>query len=218
MLTAGEGETGRPASNRPLLSRRTLLSTAAATALAALGVSACGRPAAQRAAPTAAPLAAPPPELQAWTTEARAMLSDTLTTLQTFEVLHALRVSNTPGSGMRQAFELAWDPPTGAAWDEATHVTRGLHGRADQLFQAVTMSSIDPNLWREQRQLADATHDLLDLAHALGAYRDRIDLLPPGDGSSAIGLLDKAWAQWDAAAARWGVSRSEPIGCGKPTP
>jgi hypothetical protein len=185
-------------------------------ALAAFAATACtpsARPP-ERAAAGPTPAATPPPELITWTTEARGILSDALTTLQTFEVFHAFRVSTATETTLRQPAELPWDPPTGAAWDEATHVTRGLHGRADQLFQAVTTANIDPSLWREQRRLADSTHDLLDLAEALNAYRDRIDLLPPGDASGALSLLDRGWAQWDAAAARWAITRSEPIACG----
>jgi len=94
-----------------------------------------------------------------------------------------------------------------------THVTRGLHGRAQQLFDSVTSTKIDSSLWREQRKLADVAHDLLDLGEALGAYRNRLDVLPPGDAANALGLLDQAWAQWDAAAARWGIGRAVPIEC-----
>jgi hypothetical protein len=180
----------------------------------ALIASACARPAERPAQAVPAPGAAEQqPELQAFTIEARSMLSDTLATLQTFEVLQAFRVSTAADSSPRQPSQLVWDPPTGAEWDEATHVTRGLRGRADQLFHAVTADNFSPTLWRDQRRLADATHDLFDLADALGAYRDRVELLPPGDASAALGLLDKAWAQWDVAAARWGISRAEPIGC-----
>jgi hypothetical protein len=146
--------------------------------------------------------------------EARGILSDTLETLRTYDVLHAFRVSAAADSSARSAAELAWDPPTGAAWDEATHVTRGVRGRADLLFQAVTTARIDPNLWREQRNLADATHDLVDLSESIGAYRDRVDVQPPGDTLGALGLLDKAWKQWDDVAARWGMSRSELLPCG----
>jgi hypothetical protein len=77
----------------------------------------------------------------------------------------------------------------------------------------VTTTKIDPSLWREQRRLADATHDLLDLGDALGAYRNRVDVLPPGDADNALKLLDQAWAQWDSAAARWGIARAQPIDC-----
>ncbi len=122
-------------------------------------------------------------------------------------------MSTAAQSGARQANELVWDPPTSATWDEATHVTRGLRGRAQQLFESVTTTKIDPSLWREQRRLADATHDLLDLGDALGAYRNRVDVLPPGDAGNALSLLDRAWAQWDTAAARWGISRAESIDC-----
>jgi hypothetical protein len=79
---------------------------------------------------------------------------------------------------------------------------------------AATTASIDESFWREQRALADSIPDLLDLGDALVAVRDRIDVLPPGDGSGVLGLLDQAWAQWDKAAVRWEVSRSESIACG----
>lgn len=142
------------------------------------------------------------------------MLSDGLLTLRTFDVFAAYRVSSAEESSLRLPSGLAWDPPTSTAWDEATHVARGLHARADQLFQAVTTTQIDPSLWRQQRALADATHDLLDLGDGLLAYRDRIDGLPPGDASGALGLLERVWGLWETAAARFGLSRSEPIGCG----
>jgi hypothetical protein len=92
-------------------------------------------------------------------------------------------------------------------------VIRGLHGRAGQLFAAVTTAPLDPSLWREQRMLADATHDLLDLADVVGEYRNRVDVLPPGDASSVLALLDSSWSHWDAVAARWGMSRAELVTC-----
>ncbi len=141
------------------------------------------------------------------------MLSDALQALRTFENFHAFRVSTAAESGVRLGSELAWDAPTSAAWDEATHVARGLRGRAEQLFLAVTASHVDEDLWREQRAIADRTSDLVDLGSALNAYRDRIDRAG-GDARGALAQLDQVWGQWDAAAARWGVSRSEPIGCG----
>ena len=156
----------------------------------------------------------PPADVDRWNQEAQGILSDVLQTLRTFDDFQAFRASTASGSSMRLASELAWDAPTSAAWDEATHVSRGVHGRADQLFTVVTTSRIDSNQWRTQRTLADATHDLLDLGDALGAYRDRVDALSPGDASGALSLLNTAWAQWDAAAARWGTSRAESIGCG----
>ncbi len=175
----------------------------------ALFVAACARVTPQSAPPTPAP----PPDLEPWNQEAQGILSDVLNTLRTFDDFQAFRVSTDNGSSMHLPSELSWDAPTSAAWDEATHVTRGLHGRADQLFTAVTTARINPDLWRLQRTLADATHNLLDLSDALSAYRDRVDVLPPGDASSALRLLDAAWAQWAAAAGRWGVSRAEAIGC-----
>jgi hypothetical protein len=186
--------------------RRTLLASIGAL----LAATACVQ---QPARPLATPAPAAP-EFAAWTNEAQAMLSDTLQALRTFDVFQAFRESTAVQATQRLPNELVWDPPTGAAWDEATHVTRGLGGRAEQLFKAVTTASLDPALWREQRVLADSTHTLLDLGGALGAYRARIDLLLPGDAAGAMGLLDAAWAQWDTAAARWSVSRSEAISCG----
>jgi len=187
-----------------LIRRRSLLFSS--TVLLA---GACGR----LTPPPAAPKPAPTLDIEPWNQEAQGILSDVLNTLRTFDDVQAFRVSTASESPMRLTSELAWDAPTSAAWDEATHVTRGLHGRADHLFTAVTTARIDPNLWRNQRVLADATHDLLDLADALGAYRDRVDTLPPGDASGALTLLDIAWARWDAAAARWSISRAESIGC-----
>jgi hypothetical protein len=141
-----------------------------------------------------------------------------LESLRTFDVFQAFRVSTATESRMRLGSELEWDPPTSAAWDEATHVTQGLRGRAEHLFLSVTSSRIDPSLWREQRSLADAVHDLVDLGDALSAYRSRVAVLAPGDASSALGLLDQAWAQWDTAAVRWGLSRAEPIECAAAPP
>jgi hypothetical protein len=177
--------------------------------MVSLGVAACARP-------------SPPPsdaavvltaEFDRWNQEAHGILSDVLQSLRTFDVFQAFRVSIAASSSQRLGSELAWDPPTGAAWDEATHVARGVRGRAEQLFQAITAAGHDPVLWREQRALADAAHDLLDLGDALAAYSDRLGPLPPGDGSSALGLVDTAWRQWDTAAARWGTGRAESIAC-----
>ncbi|MGI9145245.1 MAG: hypothetical protein ACR2IK_01635 [Chloroflexota bacterium] len=184
--------------------RRSLL-----VSFAALFAAACTRT-------TSAPLAAAPAaplDVEPWNQEALGILSDVLRTLRTFDDFQAFRVSSTSDSSVRLASELAWDAPSGPAWDEATHVTRGLHGRADLLFAAVTTAKIDPNQWRSRRALADATHDLLELGDALVAYRDRVDHLAPGDASGALKLLNAAWAQWDTAAARWGISRAETISC-----
>ncbi len=141
------------------------------------------------------------------------MVTDALTTLRTFDVFAAYRVSATPSSGLRLPSMLAWDPPTGAAWDDATHISRGLHDRANQLFVAISTASVDTSLWRTQREMADATHDLINLGDALQAYRDRLDGLPPGDASGPLDLLDGAWTRWDMVAGRWGMSRAELIGC-----
>jgi len=171
---------------------------------------ACGRVPDSPARP-AAPMTTP--ELNAWRTRALNMLNDSLGTLRILEVFAAYRASGATDSDQHPPSTLAWDPPTSAAWDEATHVARGLHGRADQLIQAITTAQIDPNLWREQRRLADQVHDLLDVGDALRAYRDRIDRIAPGDAAGALPLLDRAWLQWEAAAERFGLGRSEAIGC-----
>jgi len=180
--------------------RRSLL----LSAIAALSA-ACTRVAATRPPAATAVL---PAGFDRWNQEAQGILSDGLQTLRTFDDFQAFRVGNASAG-------LVWDPPTGAAWDEATHVSRGLHGRAEQLFRGVSTATLDPPVWREQRSLADATHNLLDLGDALGAYRDRVDTLPPGDAAGGLELLEAAWSQWDAAAVGWSISRSEPIACGR---
>jgi hypothetical protein len=90
-----------------------------------------------------------------------------------------------------------------------------LRGRVEQLFRAVSTAVLDQSVWREQRALADATHNLFDLGDALGAYRERVDTLPPGSAAGGLELLDAAWSQWDAVAARWNISRSESVTCGR---
>ena len=153
------------------------------------------------------------PEFDVWAQEARGMLSDALQSLRTFEGFHAFRVSTAATSDMRLASELAWDPPTSAAWEEATHNARGLRGRAEQLFLAVTNARVDPGLWREQRARADAAHELLDLGDALAAYRDHLDRLAVGDASGALEQLDRVWAQWEASVTSWRVGRADTIVC-----
>jgi hypothetical protein len=148
------------------------------------------------------------PDRPRWEQQARGILQDTLETLRTFEIFAAFRI------GMANPAELAWDPPTSAAWDEATHVARGLHGRAEQLLQQVSKSSVDASTWRQRRELAASTQALLELGDALLAYRTRIDhLAPAGDGSGAWDLLDTAWRRWEASASRLGFSRAEVIAC-----
>jgi hypothetical protein len=185
--------------------RRTLL-----VAVGSIVGAACARPAARREPPPPST----PPEFERWNREARAILSDGLETLRTFEVYVAFRISNAEQSDRRTATDLAWDPPSGTAWDEATHVAHGLHGRAEQLFKLVSTAQLDPGVWRQQRELATWTNDLLDLGDALDAFRSRVDSLAPrGDAVASWDLLDRAWLRWDTSAARWGVSRSEPIAC-----
>ncbi|MBV9168760.1 MAG: hypothetical protein JOZ81_01585 [Chloroflexi bacterium] len=178
--------------------------------LAALVGAACVKPPER---PAEAPQASLPPDFDSWQREAHAILSDALDTLRTFDIFLAYRATS-PGSNSRMPNDLDWDPPTSAAWNEATHVSQGLSGRAAQLFQAVSTARIDASLWREQRQAAENVHTLLDLGAALATFRGRVDALTPGDASSATGLLDQVWTRWTDAAGAWGVSRSEAIGCG----
>jgi hypothetical protein len=173
-----------------------------------LAASACLRFPEAQTAPSAQPAS---PELDRWNADAGAMLQDALQALRTFDVFAAYRVSGAAGSGMRSSAELAWDPPTSAAWDDATHTAHGLHGRADQLFQSVTAARVDQSVWREQRLIADVAADIHVVGDSLAAYRDRLDSLAPGDASGALTLLDRAWAQWEATAARLGMGRSEAI-------
>lgn len=160
-----------------------------------------------------APPTPPSPTVDAWQAEGHQIVSDALTALRTFDVFAAYRISATPSSALRSASSLAWDPPTGPDWDQATHTSRGLHDRSNQLFQAIITTDIDPALWRTQRELADATRDVISLGDALQTYRDRIDRLPPGDASGALELLDRAWTRFDTVAPRWGLSRYEAISC-----
>jgi hypothetical protein len=171
--------------------------------------SACVKPAER---PTPTPQASLPPEFDAWRREAQAILSDALDTLRTFDILMAFRVT-LPASNSRTPNDLDWDPPTSGVWNEATHVAQGLSGRADQLFQTVSTARIDASLWREQRQAAEAVHTLVDLGAALATFRVRLDGLPSGDANSVNDMLDQVWARWTDAAERWGLSRSEAIGC-----
>src|SRR5947209_13292284 len=107
-------------------------------------VAACGRVAPRPSSAQATSGA----DFDGWSQEARGMLSDALQALRTFDGFHAFRMSTAASSSVRLDAELMWDPPSGAAWDEATHVARGLRGRAEQLFLAVTNAQINPDLWR----------------------------------------------------------------------
>ncbi|MDQ3809959.1 MAG: hypothetical protein M3336_06675 [Chloroflexota bacterium] len=181
--------------------------------LASLGVlmAACAR---IEPRPQPPPTPQPPAEWARWDREARAILSDALEALRTFEIYAAFRVSIATESDRRSANDLAWDPPSSAAWDEATHVARGLHGRAEQLFLQVSAAQLDGSHWRLKRELGEWTSDLLALGEALSAYRARLQVLPSGsDGSASWDLLDRAWARWDTSAAHWGLRRSESIRC-----
>lgn len=153
-------------------------------------------------------------EIDAWRAAGQALIADALATLRTFEEFAAYRVSVTPDSGQRSASTLAWDPPTSAAWDNATNVSRGLRDRANQLFQGISTASVDAAVWRTQREMAEASHDLMDLGEALRAYRDRLDRVAPGDAAGALELLNAAWDRWETEAPRWGMARAEAIGCG----
>jgi hypothetical protein len=188
------------------LSRRTALVWLLGSTMAA-----CVRPTLRS---SVAPTPLPTTEFGRWNQEARAILTDALETLQTFEMYAAFRLAAAPQSDKRADVELAWDPPAAMAWNEATHVARGLHGRSEQLFRNVTSTQTDTGLWREQRDLATWTHDLQDLGDALDAYRARVDrLAPDADGTAAWDLLDRAWTRWDTSAAHWGLSRTEAIAC-----
>jgi hypothetical protein len=173
-------------------------------------VSACVQ-APRRGASLTAP--ATTPELDGWRAQANALLADGLQTLRTFESFAAYRASVTAASDRRSGAELVWDPPTGAEWDAATRVAHGLRGRADQLFQAITRTQVDLSVWREQREMADVVGDVGGVGDALGAYRDRLDALRPGDAAGALSLLDDAWSKWDRTAERLGLARSEAIDC-----
>jgi len=203
--TIGIGRTRAIVCAARLVNRRTIL----LASLAAFA-SGCTR-LVPRSVPTAVPVGA---EFEPWNREARAILSDGLETLRTFEAYAAFRVSTADQSERRAPTDLAWDPPSNADWTEATHVARGLHGRAEQLEQRVSTATVDPVTWRQQRDLAAWTHELVDLGDMLKAYRDRIDRLPVGsDATQLWSALDAVWQRWDTSAAHWGVSRAEPVVC-----
>src|SRR5438270_5885206 len=107
---------GMLALERALLRRRGFLLAAVASVL----IGACVRQP-ERAAPLPTPTATP--DLDSWKAEAHGMLHDSLQALRTFDVFAAYRIARGESS-LRLAAELAWDPPTSGAWDEATHVTK----------------------------------------------------------------------------------------------
>jgi hypothetical protein len=197
MLTPGSGVT---------ISRRALIG-----GMLALSGAACARVPLRAAEP---PTPGATPELDAWRAEAGSMLADALQTLRTFEIFSAYRVSVTTVSDRRLPNELIWDAPTGVEWDAATHVARSLRARADQLLQAISVTQVDASVWREQRALADVAHDIGPVGDALGAYRDRLDQLKPGDAAAALSLLDEAWGKWEHTASAIGLGRAEAIACG----
>jgi hypothetical protein len=180
--------------------------------LGGLGLAACVRPAPRAPAPTESPER--PAEFSAWEREAKAILSDALQTLRTFEDFLAFRLTFAAQTDRRATSELAWDPPSGRAWDEATHVARGLRGRSEQLFQQVSQRVVDAAAWREQRDMAANASALRDLGDALDDFRVRTQYLAAaGDGTAAWEVLDRAWARYDASAAQWGTGRAELIAC-----
>lgn len=195
------------------VTRRQLLS-GLAIGSAALLSAACGTSVNPRPTPVPSNLT---PEFTAWDQEIHGMLMDALATLRTYDTYQAFRVAGDSQSSRRGAAELAWDPPSMAAWNEATHVTGGLRNRAEQVLNSISASSAraDSSLWRERRAFADNVHELLGLGERLAAYRARLDVLAPGDASGALGLLDQVWAQWDTAAAPWGLARAESIACAR---
>jgi hypothetical protein len=67
-------------------------------------------------------------EFDGWRQGAQGMLSDALEALRKFDRLYAFRASTTMQASTPIGCELAWDPPTSAAWDETTHVARGFPG------------------------------------------------------------------------------------------
>jgi hypothetical protein len=133
----------------------------------------------------------------------------------TFEDYAAFRVSAAEESDRRAPSDLAWDPPTTAAWDEAAHVARGLHGRAEQLFLTISSRQVSADWWRQQRDMAQWARDLMDLGDALASYNARVERFGTrSDGTEAWDMLDRTWAQWESSAQRWAVSRAESIACG----
>jgi hypothetical protein len=179
--------------------RQFLLGLGAGTLL-----SACAPPAPRPTPPLAV---IPADQRAAWEQEAHAVLSDAIDTLRTFDILIAFRSSRGRDTGP----ELTWDPPPTSDWQEATHVTTGMRGRADRLLQAIGNASVDAAAWRERRDVAAAADDLLDLADALGTCRERVEA--GGDEGETIRLLDATWARWDQVASGWNVTRAEAIAC-----
>lgn len=170
------------------------------------------------AASTRAPLSVETPtpssvDVSPWTQEAQAILTTVLAALRTFDDFHAFRATHADESSIRLGAELVWDPPTGQAWDDATRTARSMRPRANQLFTTIRTTPFSEAEWRQQRDMADAAHELVDLADMLAAYRDVVDTLGNGDASGTIPVLDRTWTQFDTAAERWSFSRSEAIGC-----
>src|SRR5229473_1758876 len=86
------------------------------SAIASVTAAACGRV----TEPATRPALVSAPEFEAWKAQAYAMVNDSLQTLRTFEVFAAYRAAGVTQSDQRPPNTLAWDPPTGVAWDEAT--------------------------------------------------------------------------------------------------
>ena len=157
---------------------------------------------------------AEPPDMEVWTAEARAILSEGLEALRCFDAYAAYRFGNSTDTAPRSPADLPWDPPTSQSWTRATSAARELGGRAGGLLQAISGSVADSSTWRPRRAMAEAAEALVDFTDALAAYRARVDHLSPGgNGTGALDQLEAARQRWDAAAARWGVERAELIPC-----
>lgn len=188
--------------------RRLLLSS---LGIAAAAASACVRPR-PRQEPAASPTDAA--QLERWDAEARSLLARAAGALRTFDALAAYQLTAAPKSSLRSVRELEWDPPTTSEWTDASQAASDVRTRSMALQGAVATSTPDPALWRERRRLAAATRSLFDMAEAMIEYRGAAEALPPeSDGGEASRSLQRAWNRWEASAAYWNVTRSEPIAC-----
>jgi hypothetical protein len=179
-------------------------------ALAGVLGGACARP---PAAPTPAPPAALPNQADV-ARQARAIVAAAFASLNALDTFAAWRVSRA-GSGLRSPSELEWDPPSSSAWRTVDDLS-SLRRQAQDVFQSVARTTVDVQLWREQRDLAQRLHELVEAVDAQAAYRAALDHLdgPDGEASAVLGLLDRARELWQRSATTWGVERTEPIACG----